>query len=315
MKWLYFIIILSLSFGGCKEKSNSVESTPWIDIKTEIVPVKEYKLKEIQKDAPKEELITAIEATKELGPVVEEVKPIEIKPEKIKIIDTRLVEPPKVIEPIIKEESKPLITNPKPVAMTSAGLNLILDFETGGKSQYLKWPHPEYLNDEYSGVTIGIGADMHQVSKDMIIRDWIRLGETPAKRLSDTQPYYGHAAREPYLKVKDIYISWEDSIEVFQLVDLVKVENQCKIAFPGYLDLKVQCKDAIKSLVYNRGISMTGPARLEMRNIAELTNKEIVDYRAIANEFRKMKRVWIGKSIYNGMARRREAEAKLIESI
>jgi GH24 family phage-related lysozyme (muramidase) len=68
---------------------------------------------------------------------------------------------------------------------------------------------------------------------------------------------------------------------------------------------------AIVSLVFNRGTSLVGDKRLEMRNIRVLVPKK--DYSKIAQEFRSMKRLWKGKNL-NGLIERREAEAKLVET-
>jgi GH24 family phage-related lysozyme (muramidase) len=65
------------------------------------------------------------------------------------------------------------------------------------------------------------------------------------------------------------------------------------------------------SLVFNRGTSLVGDKRLEMRNIKVLIPKK--DYKKIAQEIRSMKRLWRGKNL-DGLIERREAEAKLIES-
>ena len=56
---------------------------------------------------------------------------------------------------------------------------------------------------------------------------------------------------------------------------------------------------------------MTGDSRLEMRDIKLLVPKR--DYRGIAEELRKMKRIWEGKGL-DGLLARREAEAKLVET-
>ena len=56
---------------------------------------------------------------------------------------------------------------------------------------------------------------------------------------------------------------------------------------------------------------MKGDSRLEMRNIRDLVPKK--DYKGIAKELRKMKRIWQGKNL-DGLIDRREAEAKLVES-
>jgi GH24 family phage-related lysozyme (muramidase) len=56
---------------------------------------------------------------------------------------------------------------------------------------------------------------------------------------------------------------------------------------------------------------MAGDKRKEMRAIRELVKKK--DYRGIAKELRAMKRIWEGKGA-NGLLRRRDAEAALVES-
>jgi GH24 family phage-related lysozyme (muramidase) len=48
-----------------------------------------------------------------------------------------------------------------------------------------------------------------------------------------------------------------------------------------------------------------------MRNIRDLVPKK--DYKGIAKEFRKMKRIWQGKGL-DGLLARRDAEASLVES-
>ncbi|MCY7386445.1 MAG: hypothetical protein LH628_28555, partial [Microcoleus sp. CAN_BIN18] len=65
------------------------------------------------------------------------------------------------------------------------------------------------------------------------------------------------------------------------------------------------------SLVFNRGTSMQGNRRLEMRVVRDLVTKKNVN--KIAEQIRKMKRIWLGTSIEKGMNRRRDAEADLIE--
>ena len=69
------------------------------------------------------------------------------------------------------------------------------------------------------------------------------------------------------------------------------------------------------SLVYNRGASMKDSPgsdnRREMRAIRDLVPR--MDLRGIAAALRSMKRLWAGKGL-DGLLRRREAEAVLVES-
>src|SRR6266404_4230046 len=80
----------------------------------------------------------------------------------------------------------PLLGNPEGPVLTRAGINLITDFETGGKAQYEKNPHPELPDLRYSGVTIGWGYDLHQYSKPIILSDWFSLPQPNPQRLSET---------------------------------------------------------------------------------------------------------------------------------
>ena len=56
---------------------------------------------------------------------------------------------------------------------------------------------------------------------------------------------------------------------------------------------------------------MKGSTREEMRRIRALVPQK--DYQGIADEIRSMKRLWANKGL-QGLLKRREAEAKLVES-
>jgi GH24 family phage-related lysozyme (muramidase) len=73
---------------------------------------------------------------------------------------------------------------------------------------------------------------------------------------------------------------------------------------------------ALLSLVFNRGTSLQGGRREEMRKIRELlatgsTKEQTLE--EIATQFRKMKSLWIGKGL-DGLVIRREREARWVES-
>jgi GH24 family phage-related lysozyme (muramidase) len=61
--------------------------------------------------------------------------------------------------------------------------------------------------------------------------------------------------------------------------------------------------------VFNRGSSLNGESRKEMKAIVELVAKK--NYHGIAEEIEKSKRLWEGKGL-DGLVIRREAEADLI---
>ncbi len=94
-----------------------------------------------------------------------------------------------------------------PSQLTPAGLQLIYEYETGGQRQYERSPHPEFENDRFSGVTVGIGYDLHQYRATVIVSDWTPVLPSPAPaRLSSCQPYSGPAARAAWLRVRDILV-------------------------------------------------------------------------------------------------------------
>ena len=68
---------------------------------------------------------------------------------------------------------------------------------------------------------------------------------------------------------------------------------------------------ALLSIVYNRGASLTGDSRREMKNIVPLVSNK--DLRGIAAEIRSMKRLWTTPAT-RGLITRREKEAVLVEN-
>lgn len=192
-------------------------------------------------------------------------------------------------------------------------IQLILEFEIGGGKEYYEkflqrptWPEGQ------SGITIGIGYDLGYNTVEVFNQDWQKLGDVEQKRLSDCCGLKEDAAKERLASVKDIIVPWELAWEVFNLVTVPKFYNFTKEAFPGFENLAPDVQGGLVSLVFNRGTSMQGNRRVEMRVVRDLVTKKNV--LLIAEQIRKMKRIWLGTSIENGMTRRREAEADLIES-
>jgi Putative peptidoglycan binding domain len=191
-------------------------------------------------------------------------------------------------------------------------IELILEFEIGGGKQYYEkflqrptWP------EGASGVTIGIGYDLGYNSVEVFNKDWQKLGDAEQKRLSDCCGLKEDAAKQRLASVRDIIISWELAWEVFNDVTVPKFYNFTKEAFSGFEELPADVQGGLVSLVFNRGASMEGNRRREMRAIRDLVPKK--DVSGIAEQIREMKRIWEGTSIARGMNRRRDAEADLIE--
>lgn len=196
--------------------------------------------------------------------------------------------------------------------LNEASLQLILDFEVSGGEQFYNqrlqnpiWPGAA------SGVTIGVGYDLGYNSKATITSDWgDHLDATSLARLLTTAGKTGGTAKAALSSVKDIVVPWQAAFAVFQAVTIPKFTTSARNAFPGFDDLDPNCQGALVSLVFNRGASMDGPRRLEMRAIRDLVPEK--DYAGIAQQFRNMKRLWKGTDIEKGMNRRRDAEADLV---
>lgn len=215
--------------------------------------------------------------------------------------------PPAHAQPI------PLTAPPPAPQLTADGRALILEFETGGKAGYNR--HPEWPGFA-SGVTIGIGYDLGYNSAAVILADW--HAHAQRTRLATVAGIHGAAAKPQASRLHDILTSWDLATEVFNEVTVARFHALSARTFPGFTALHPDAQAAILSLVFNRGNSLTGPRRVEMRAIAAAIRPAATgrkpDYAGIALQLRKMKSLWRGTDIERGMARRREAEARLVES-
>lgn len=196
-------------------------------------------------------------------------------------------------------------------ACRAAAAALIIRWEVTSPAYYRKrlvlpvWPGGA------SGVTWGIGYDGgHQISS-VILDDWQAHSERI--RLATTAGVTGTKAKAILPRYRDIATEYGYAAEIFETRTLIEYERRARRAFgPGFEDLRPKACGALVSLVYNRGGSMTGDSRREMKNIRD-TCVPAADYACIASEIRAMKRLWRGTSIQNGMDGRREAEALLAE--
>jgi GH24 family phage-related lysozyme (muramidase) len=193
-------------------------------------------------------------------------------------------------------------------------LALILEYEVGGgKSYYEKYLSKPTWPGGASGFTLGIGVDCAYYSPTELEKLFYFLPKEQLEIVKGASGKTSQAGKE-YTKLhKDsgIVISWDQALEMFNNLTWTKFAKLAEKAFPELDKLCDDAYGAIVSLVFNRGSSMSGDSRLEMRNIRALVLKK--DYKGIAKELRKMKRIWQGKGL-DGLLSRREAEAKLVET-
>ncbi len=197
-------------------------------------------------------------------------------------------------------------------ALSEKAFGLILKYEISSQTYYNRFlKHPTWPKAS-SGVTIGIGYDLGYQTKEGFLKDWgDLLSKKDLERLSKTIRFTGENAKGIVSSVEDIEISWDQAIKVFNQTTVPKFIELTKKAFPESEKLHPDAFGALVSIVFNRGSSMSGPRRDEMRKIRALVPKK--DYKGIAEQIRHMKRLWVNKGV-DGLLERREAEAKLVES-
>lgn len=196
-------------------------------------------------------------------------------------------------------------------------IDLILEEE--GVDQPSRWPGGG------SGITLGYGCD---IGADPASLEFWRgiLSDDEITRLEEAKGITGRAAAQIQTRFHDIKVTEAQARDVFMRQSLPREEKLTADAFPGSESLPGAVFGALVSLVYNRGTDLQGDRRREMLAIHDAIinsreNAEGEDVQArqnnllrfIANEFRSMKRLWIGKGL-DGLLRRRSAEADLVES-
>jgi hypothetical protein len=195
-----------------------------------------------------------------------------------------------------------------------AALNLILEYEVGGtESYYNKYlTHPTWPGGA-SGTTLAIGVDCGYYTADELRRIFYFLPSNQLNAVANASGKTGQAGKEYVQRIKplNITVTWDQALGIFNTLTWPKFARLTEQAFPGVDQLCDNAYGALVSLVFNRGSSLSGPSRAEMRIIRELVPKK--DYNGIADELRSMKRIWEGKGL-DGLLARREAEARLVET-
>ena len=192
-----------------------------------------------------------------------------------------------------------------------AAVSLILEAE--GIDQPAKWPGGE------SGITLGYGCDIGADPKSLEFWRGI-LSDHQIKRLAVAKGKTGSAAAAIARQFSDINVSKADSLRVFMEHTLPIEIALTRKTYPGIDLLPSTVLGAMTSIVYNRGPSLDGGRRSEMRQINDVitqfanTPSDRRDVKAtlekIAGLIQSMKRLWGNDQ--RGLLIRRDAEAKLI---
>ncbi|VEH68006.1 Uncharacterised protein [Rodentibacter pneumotropicus] len=111
------------------------------------------------------------------------------------------------------------------------------------------------------------------------------------------------------MPLSDITITKENAKKLAVIVKNRYAESVVSI-YPEILKYHPHCQGVLLSLVYNRGISLEGTSRKEMKDIQNVLKKGNAN--EIPSLLRSMKRLWT-TSQNRGVAIRREEEAKWFE--
>lgn len=177
-----------------------------------------------------------------------------------------------------------------------------------GLDQPGKWPGAS------SGVTLGFGFDCGYSTAQEIETAWKpHLAPDHLKAMKGYAGITGQAARRICRQIGDrIKVTKEEAGEVLERCQLDEHLKRTRKIYPELDTLTPTAQTALFLLVLNRGNSLTGARRAEMRAIQPLVRAK--DYAGIAAQIRSMKRIWPGNSSPNpGIRNRREREAKLAE--
>lgn len=197
-----------------------------------------------------------------------------------------------------------------PLQISPESRDLIVEFETGGKSYYQSRLQRPSWPGGASGVTVGCGYDIGYNTRTAVLADWKALPESHRLALASAAGVKGVAAKPRAAALKWISVSWDSAQNVFVSNTMPRFGKMTAQAFPNITSTHNHVQGAMLSIVFNRGASMVGSSRLEMRNIR--SHIAAGNVRPVPAEVRKMKRLWVGKGL-PGLLRRRDAEAALIE--
>ena len=174
--------------------------------------------------------------------------------------------------------------------------------------KYRKPVVPDPVNTS-SGVTIGIGYDCGQYSANKIRMDWQSvLPLNMVTALAATAGLKKQQAVKQLQNLKMVDVPIEKALQVFYHTTIFEFAKKAASIYPDLFQLHPVEQSVIVGLVYNRGTSLDGDRRREMRALVAAIQKN--NEKDIAGLIRAMIRLWPDTP---GLRRRRLAEAALIE--
>lgn len=199
------------------------------------------------------------------------------------------------------------------ILMSKEAFRFIMEAEVSSEATYNRlFTHPT-LPGQDSGITIGIGYDLGFNTEAEIMNDWGSLVSVPVLDfLISVSGLKKDAARNALTtSAKAVTIPFDAAWTVFTTRTIPRFVNLAASIYQ--IDrLNPHAAGAIVSLVYNRGASLVGDRRREMKELQPLIAD--TDLVGIAGKIREMKRIWPGND-GKGLRNRRENEAVFVQKI
>lgn len=213
-----------------------------------------------------------------------------------------------------------LIAEPVPFNLLSTdGVAFIAREETGGLAYYravTRWPHYPGLS---SGITIGVGYDLRFNSEENFRELWApHLSAQTMALLENDIGKPGSKKRVKELKRQGVQVPFKAAWSVFLEKTLPRFYKDTESVYPSLPRLPDFCRSVLVSIVFNRGNSLKGRRRIEMRAIRDILaeaddlnlhkQKRKVLLTDVEDHIISMQRLWdLGSGVY----KRRQAEANL----
>lgn len=229
------------------------------------------------------------------------------------IIDEHLAakkpdKPAAVETPPTPPEAAPVFS----MIVSKRALDKIVEYEVSSEAIYTKKYQKPIYPGGASGVTVGIGYDVGHNTKTQIDADWRgKISDADLELLKTAAGIKGAAAGALIPNLKSITVPFAAAREVFYVRTLPRYARDTRGIYPGVEKLPADAQGALLSLIFNRGSSLTGDRRREMKAIVPLVAAG--NLAGIAQEISAMKRLW-SKSQFPGLHKRRDDEAELVRT-
>ncbi len=197
-------------------------------------------------------------------------------------------------------------------AINQAILAFEIGYDNASKFEYynkkLSKPTVPAWQTTDSGVTIGIGFDCGYNSPAEIRNAWGSI--LPKHQVEALVKCSGKKRKEAFdllPTVKDIVVPIEEALKVFYNTTIYKSAKMALQVYPDLPNIHPVEQSVIVGLVFNRGNSLDGDRRKEMRQLVAAIKKD--NDAETAQIIRNMKRLWAD---VKGLRVRRDVEADLI---